>query len=108
MKYKKLPIEKKREIVEEVMLEKNIAEVARKHGIGIVFQIFRNLWSFSLFSLIFPTDILIKKAHKLQNNNPLSHSYAALIDNNNSSHELVESREELDGLIFQYAAQIVF
>ena len=105
IKYKKLPIEKKREIVEEVMLEKNIAEVARKHGIGIVFQIFRNLWS---FSLIFPTDILIKKAHKLQNNNPLSHSYAALIDNNNSSHELVESREEVDGLIFQYAAQIVF
>lgn len=33
MKYKKLPIEKKREIVEEVMLEKNIAEVARKYGI---------------------------------------------------------------------------
>lgn len=33
IKYKKLPIEKKREIVEEVMLEKNIAEVTRKHGI---------------------------------------------------------------------------
>ena len=33
MKYKKLPIEKKREIVEEVMSEKNIADVARKYDI---------------------------------------------------------------------------
>lgn len=52
--------------------------------------------------------MIIQKAHKLRNNNPLSHSSAALIDNNNSSHELMESQEELDGLIFQYATQIVF
>ena len=32
MKYKKFPIEKKREIVEEAMLGSNIAAVARKYG----------------------------------------------------------------------------
>ena len=32
MKYKKFPIEKKREIVEEAMLESNIAAVAKKYG----------------------------------------------------------------------------
>lgn len=53
-------------------------------------------------------ETIIKKAHKLRNNNPLSHSSAALIDNNNSSHELMESQEELDGLIFQYATQMFF
>ena len=33
MKYKKLPLSKKRKIVEEVMLENSIAAVARKYGI---------------------------------------------------------------------------
>ena len=34
MKYKKLPLSKKRKIVEEAMAEKNITAVARRHGLS--------------------------------------------------------------------------
>ena len=34
MKYKKVSLSKKRKIVEEAMAEKNIAAVARRHGLS--------------------------------------------------------------------------
>ena len=45
---------------------------------------------------------VIKKAHKLRNANPLSHSSAGLIDNDSTSEELMNIKKELDRLINQF------
>ena len=50
-------------------------------------------------------DSIIETAHKLRNDNPLSHSSAGLIDSDSSSKDLMESQENLDGLIHGYAVQ---
>lgn len=59
----------------------------------------------SLYTGITDCDSIIEKAHKLRNDNPLSHSSAGLIDSNTSSHDLMESQKELAGLIHQYAVE---
>ena len=59
----------------------------------------------TLYAGITDCDLIIEKAHKLRNDNPLSHSSAGLIDSDSSSQELVESQKNLDGLIYQYAVQ---
>jgi hypothetical protein len=42
---------------------------------------------------------IIAKSHKLRNSNPLSHSSADLIDDNNSSNDLLKSISDLKSLI---------
>ena len=59
----------------------------------------------TLYAGITDSDVIIKKAHKLRNNNPLSHSSAGLIDSDSSSKDLVESQRDLDSLLNQYAVQ---
>jgi len=44
-------------------------------------------------------DDVIKRAHKLRNSNPLSHSSAELVDNNNSTLELKQAITEMKKLI---------
>ena len=46
---------------------------------------------------------VIKKAHELRNENPLSHSSAGLIDNNSTVMELRKAQDDLDSLIDMYA-----
>lgn len=48
------------------------------------------------------SDVVIEKAHKLRNSNPLSHSSAELIDKNGSSAELKNTQRELEKLIYLY------
>ena len=49
------------------------------------------------------SNLVIKTAHKLRNENPLAHSSAGLIDSDSSSAELMNIQNELDCLINQYA-----
>ncbi len=48
------------------------------------------------------SEVIINKAHRLRNSNPLSHSSSELIDNENTSGELVECIENLKLLIYDY------
>ncbi len=57
----------------------------------------------SLYAGITDCKLIIEKAHKLRNENPLSHSSAGLIDNDSSSEDLMSTKQELDRLINQYA-----
>lgn len=59
----------------------------------------------SLYAGIADSDAVIKKAHDLRNANPLSHSSAGLIDNDSSSQELIDTEQELDRLINEYAVK---
>lgn len=59
----------------------------------------------TLYLGIFDSDSIIEKAHKLRNDNPLSHSSAGLIDSESSSKDLMETQVELDELIHLYAVQ---
>ena len=45
---------------------------------------------------------IIDMAHDLRNENPISHSSSALLDNNNTSQELNKSINDLSYLIFEY------
>ena len=45
---------------------------------------------------------IIKKAHKLRNANPISHSSSGLIDKDNTSAELNRCIDDLSYLIFDY------
>ncbi|MDQ0177148.1 AbiA family abortive infection protein [Bacillus chungangensis] len=53
----------------------------------------------SLYKNIPSSDIVIRKAHTIRNANPLSHSSAELIDNNNTPKDILTSIEELSLLI---------
>lgn len=55
-----------------------------------------------MYDGIINAEAIIKKAHKLRNENPLSHASAELIDGNNSSSDLKQTEHELDNLINQY------
>lgn len=48
------------------------------------------------------SEAVIEKAHKLRNANPLSHSSSELLDQNNTSKELLESINDLSRLIYEY------
>ena len=48
------------------------------------------------------SDEIISTAHKLRNQNPLCHSSANLVDNDNSSESLKKSQSDLENLINQY------
>lgn len=48
------------------------------------------------------SDEIISTAHKLRNQNPLCHSSADLVDNDNSSESLKKSQSDLENLINQY------
>ena len=56
-----------------------------------------------LYSGIKNYDFIIENAHKIRNENPLSHSSAGLIDSNNSSNDLRTTSEQLDYLIDHYS-----
>lgn len=56
-----------------------------------------------LYSGIENADTIINQAHDLRNANPLSHSSAGLIDDNNTSKNLEKSKCSLDSLIDQYS-----
>ncbi len=56
----------------------------------------------SFYSEVEESEEIIKKAHKLRNANPLSHSSSELLDNDNTSKELLESINELNKLIFKF------
>lgn len=56
-----------------------------------------------LYAGITDCDVVIEKAHKLRNANPLSHSSACLIDSDSSSQDLMDIKRDLDHLINQYA-----
>ena len=56
----------------------------------------------SLYNEIYNSNSIIKKAHKLRNENPLSHASAGLIDGNISSSDLKQTEHDLDNLIDQY------
>ena len=58
----------------------------------------------SLYSSIPNSDVIIEKAHKLRNENPLSHSSAGLLDSDGSSANLMDTQGKLDSLIHYYAA----
>lgn len=57
----------------------------------------------NLYAGITDCDTVIEKAHKLRNENPLSHSSAGLIDSDSSSQDLIDTERDLDRLIDQYA-----
>ena len=59
----------------------------------------------TLYAGITDSDSIIEKAHKLRNNNPLSHSSAGLIDSESSSRDLMETQEKLDSLIHRFAVR---
>ncbi len=54
----------------------------------------------SLYGGIENSDVVIAKAHKLRNSNPLSHSSAELVDKNRSSVDLKNTQIELEKLIY--------
>lgn len=56
----------------------------------------------SLYKNIDDSKIVIKKAHKLRNANPLSHASAELLDKESTTADLIESIKELRGLICEY------
>lgn len=55
-----------------------------------------------IYSDIDNSEIIIDTAHKLRNSNPLTHSSSELLDNNNTSKDLLESIENLSKLIYKY------
>jgi len=57
----------------------------------------------ALYSGIVNADAIIKQAHDLRNANPLSHSSAGLIDDNNTSQNIENAKRNLDSLIDQYS-----
>lgn len=52
-----------------------------------------------LYAGIADTDKIIEKAHEIRNSNPLSHSSAELVDNNNTAIDILNSIERLGYLI---------
>ena len=52
-----------------------------------------------LYAGITDVDKIIKKAHEIRNSNPLSHSSAGLLDNNNTAADILSSIEQLGNLI---------
>ncbi len=52
-----------------------------------------------LYAGIADVDKIIKKAHEIRNSNPLSHSSAGLLDNNNTAADILSSIEQLSNLI---------
>ena len=56
----------------------------------------------SFYEKINGSEDVIKRAHKLRNANPLSHSSSELLDKDNTSMELKKNIEELHNLIYSY------
>ena len=54
------------------------------------------------YSGIDDSKMVIEKAHKLRNANPLSHAASELLDSNNTSNDLCESIKALSALIYGY------
>lgn len=54
------------------------------------------------YSGIDDSKMVIEKAHKLRNANPLSHASSELLDSNNTSNDLCESIKALSALIYGY------
>ncbi len=56
----------------------------------------------SFYNNVNDSEKVIKKAHKLRNANPISHSSSDLLDNNNTSAELDECIKALSRILYQY------
>lgn len=56
----------------------------------------------SFYSEINNSEEIIKKAHKLRNANPLSHSSSELLDKENTTDDLKQNIKDLSSLIFKY------
>ena len=56
----------------------------------------------SFYSEINNSEAIIKKAHKLRNANPLSHSSSELLDKENTTYDLKQNIKGLSSLIFTY------
>ncbi len=48
------------------------------------------------------SEAIIKKAHKLRNENPISHSSAELLNNDDTTEDLKKCIQDLRGLIYSY------
>ena len=57
------------------------------------------------YSVIPSAEETIKKAHKLRNENPISHSSAGLIDQNSTADDLSNTIEELETLIRRFCSE---
>lgn len=59
----------------------------------------------TFYSCIDGSEDIIKRAHKLRNENPVSHSSASLIENDSTSEELYQTIKGLKTLIRRYIVQ---
>lgn len=59
----------------------------------------------TFYSCIDGSEDIIKRAHKLRNENPVSHSSASLIENDSTSEELYQTIKDLKTLIRRYIVQ---
>lgn len=57
------------------------------------------------YSCIEGSKEIIERAHKLRNENPVSHSSASLIENDSTTEDLYETIEDLDSLLCRYITQ---
>ena len=53
----------------------------------------------TLYAGIDNSDTIIEKAHRLRNSNPIAHSSAELIDNDNSDADIKQTIQDLDCLL---------
>lgn len=58
-----------------------------------------------LYAGLADSDAIIRQAHRIRNANPLSHSSAELVDNDNSTSDLQQTIKGLDKLISEYIQQ---
>ena len=54
----------------------------------------------TFYSRVVNSEKVIKKAHKLRNANPLSHSSSELLDNESTTDDLKQSIKDLTSIIF--------